>query len=102
MGKYSCQQLHGGTGSAIYQDENAMCDHPECNPENDDRVMDEWMKEMERNIFEITNIKGNLVCKSSFPHVVYGVANSNKITLHGEFTIQQLEALINHMKKYNE
>ena len=71
-------------------------------PTSRPQVMDEWMKEMERNIFEITNIKGNLVCKSSFPHVVYGVANSNKITLHGEFTIQQLEALINHMKKYNE
>lgn len=35
--KYPCQQLLGGTGAAIYSNEEGLCNHPECNPENDDR-----------------------------------------------------------------
>lgn len=35
--KYPCQQLLGGTGDSIYMNIDGLCDHPECNPENDDR-----------------------------------------------------------------
>ena len=38
IGKYPCQSLLGGTGEAIYHNVDGMCDHPECNPLNDDRV----------------------------------------------------------------
>ena len=30
MGKFPCQNLHGGTGSAIYMNEDGLCDHLEC------------------------------------------------------------------------
>ncbi len=30
--KYPCQNLLGGTGEAIYHNEDGFCDHPECNP----------------------------------------------------------------------
>ena len=30
---WSCQQLHGGTGSAIYSNVNGMCTHQQCKPE---------------------------------------------------------------------
>lgn len=30
MNKYPCQQLLGGRGSAIYMNEDGLCDHPEC------------------------------------------------------------------------
>ena len=32
INKYPCQQLHGGTGSAIYMNTDGLCSHPECNP----------------------------------------------------------------------
>ncbi len=31
--EYPCQQLQGGTGSAIYENVNGLCVHPECKPE---------------------------------------------------------------------
>jgi hypothetical protein len=42
MGKYPCQDLHGGLPPFVNQsvDEYGMCNHEECNPENDDRKSD--------------------------------------------------------------
>jgi hypothetical protein len=31
--KWPCQQLLGGTGSAIYSNVEGLCDHTECKPE---------------------------------------------------------------------
>ena len=36
---WPCQDLHGGTGSAIYNNIDGMCQHPECHPHNDDRSL---------------------------------------------------------------
>ena len=37
VGKWPCQHLYGGWAPYIYQcDENGMCNHPECNPEEQD------------------------------------------------------------------
>lgn len=35
---WPCQQLHGGTGEAIYSSIDGLCTHLECHPSNDDRV----------------------------------------------------------------
>ena len=37
VGKYPCQQLFGGTGASVRSNVDGFCNHPECNPENDDR-----------------------------------------------------------------
>ena len=37
QGLWPCQQLLGGGGSGIYSNVDGMCNHPECNPANDDR-----------------------------------------------------------------
>lgn len=34
---WPCQNLHGGTGSAIYDNVDGLCTHPECHPRNDNR-----------------------------------------------------------------
>lgn len=36
LDEYPCQQLLGGTGSAIYMNTDGMCSHPECNPANNE------------------------------------------------------------------
>lgn len=38
--EYPCQQLFGGTGAAIYSNVDGMCNHEECNPENNDNLLD--------------------------------------------------------------
>ena len=35
--EWPCQFLLGGTGTAIYNNTDGMCQHPECHPKNDDR-----------------------------------------------------------------
>lgn len=36
--EWPCQDLHGGTGTAIYSNVDGMCKHPECHPKNDQRI----------------------------------------------------------------
>ncbi len=68
-----------------------------------DPVMDEWIKVLEENSIskrQTTHIDGDL--SNNAPHISYWKKWEPKIHLGGYFTIEQLEALINHMKKYND
>ena len=40
VGKWPCQNLHGGHGQMVNYtvDEMGHCNHPECDPANDDRA----------------------------------------------------------------
>lgn len=38
IGKYPCQNLHGGWGAAIRQDDG-LCNHPECKPEDESNLL---------------------------------------------------------------
>jgi len=57
-GKYPCQQLHGGTGEGIYHNEDGLCIHPECNPDNRDMKPLSSMSHEEkcREFAELNNI----------------------------------------------
>lgn len=64
--------------------------------------MDKWIKEMEKNSNEVISASpGDLT--NNEPSVSYVPEyDANEITLGGDdFTIEQLEVLIKHMKKYN-
>ena len=68
-----------------------------------DPAMDEWIKELEENSIskrQTTHIDGDL--SNDAPHISYWKKWEPNIHLGGYFTIIQLGALINHMKKYNE
>ena len=67
--------------------------------------MDNWIKELEENAKkDIYMSEGEL--KGYSPSVGYildkDYGNSNKIYLDGTFTIQQLQTLSTHMKKYTK
>jgi len=64
-----------------------------------DRTTDKWIDELKNKT--ITNgslLAGDYDCNY---YINYNPKYSNGIDLTGEFTIEQLEALIKHMKKYN-
>jgi len=64
--------------------------------------MKEWIKELEDNFKFKNHDKGDLVRYNldGRTNLHYQMPNES-IYLDGQFTIKQLEALINHMKKYN-
>jgi hypothetical protein len=64
--------------------------------------MDNWIIKMNDRAKSIYGVEGNLINYNEFPHVSYGIGEPKIIKLHGDFTIHQLQALINHMKKYNK
>lgn len=42
--EYPCQQLLGGTGSAIYENVNGLCSHPECKPPQETMIEAEELR----------------------------------------------------------
>jgi len=67
--------------------------------------MDKWIKELEENAKkDIYMSEGEL--KGYSPQVGYNLdedyGNPQKIYLSGTFTIEQLEALVKHMKRHND
>ncbi len=74
--------------------------------QSENPAMNEWIKELEKNANEADSPGDHDLLQSNrWVHdtEIAFSSGSKKISLHGdEFTIEQLEALINHMKKYNE
>jgi len=62
--------------------------------------MDEWIKELERGAEDSQAVydRGDL-CGND-PITVY-CSGQKEISLEGDFTVEQLGVLIQHMKKYN-
>jgi hypothetical protein len=74
-----------------------------CPTSRPNKTMDKWIKESENNarVYGPIYDEGDLISRK--PSVVYAVSDStNEIDLKGEFTIEHLEALVSHMKKYNK
>jgi hypothetical protein len=62
--------------------------------------MDKWIEELEENArVDGWLQKGTLL---DFPHLNFWPGKPWSIALEGDYTIQQLEALINHMKRYQK
>ena len=60
--------------------------------------MDKWIKDSKHHSTNRLNYRdGNLY--SCDPLVKYYVDDKNNIQLYGEFSIDQMEALLKHMKK---
>ena len=69
--------------------------------------MDNWIKELEKNTLNVSFLceDGYLIEEIEYcgdHRIEYDPCIPSEIDLNGTFTIPQLKALINHMKKYNK
>lgn len=62
--------------------------------------MDKWIKQLERKT--IDNHGTSELSQTHKQYIYYSSMRPDKIQLNGEFTIEQLESLVTHMKKYNK
>lgn len=68
-------------------------------------AMDKWIEEMGEYTKRVPNYKnGDLVSLATDENIISYCPkyDSNEITLEGDFTIHQLQSLINHMQKYTK
>lgn len=66
--------------------------------------MSEWIEELEENSksgYNDWHSPGDLYNRAS-PYIIFEEHYPDKIEIDGIVTIEQLEALIDHMKKYKE
>ena len=73
-------------------------------------VMEDWIRALSESakdspFYCIGDLSSSNMKRRRYPGYIRFSADPNdlnNITLDGDFTIEQLEALIEHMKKYNE
>ena len=87
--------------------ENRFRKCEECKAEYQKAIeVDKWIKELKNEAASkiSNNIKGTLLNEEPMISYCpeYQPDRNQEITLDGDFTIEQLEALTNHMKRYNK